>query len=133
MPLARLRSLPSGTAGTAAIEFALLAPVVFLMFLGIVEFGRLLWTQASLQYAVQASARCASLGLSQCATSDETKNYAASQMMGPAVAASAFAVAACTNNGTQVSISLPFTFVVRKLFPWTITLSSQACYPGAQS
>ena len=38
--------------GTAALEFAILMPVFLVMFLGIMEFGRLLWTQTTLQHAV---------------------------------------------------------------------------------
>lgn len=129
------RKLPflNATEGTSAIEFALVAPVVFLLLFGIVEFGRLVWTQTALQYAAQAAARCAALGLPACATADKTQSYAASQVLGPAVPASAFTVASCTNNGQQVSASLPFTFALQKLFPWQLTLSSQSCYPGAQS
>jgi Flp pilus assembly protein TadG len=54
----RAGSLAAACGGTTAIEFALVAPV-FLMFLfGIVEFGRLLWTEQALQQTAVAGARC---------------------------------------------------------------------------
>jgi Flp pilus assembly protein TadG len=43
--------------GTAAVELAILMPVFLAFLLGIVEFGRLMWTHAALQFAVEAAAR----------------------------------------------------------------------------
>lgn len=43
--------------GTAAIEFALLAPVVIFGLVGTVELGRVFWIRAALQYAAEETAR----------------------------------------------------------------------------
>ena len=131
--LPRLLRSAKANSGTSALEFAIVAPVFLTMLLGVAELGRLAWTQSSLQYAVERAARCASLGLSQCATTADIQSYAAASLDTTSVAASSFAVSNCTNNGTQVSISLPFTFILRNLFPWQLTLTSQACYPPTQS
>ncbi len=45
--------------GVAAVEFALIVLPLLLMVLGIIDGGRMLWTQNSLQYAVEQAARCA--------------------------------------------------------------------------
>lgn len=52
-------SLLSNQAGTAAIEFALVAPVLILMIYGIIEVGRGLWIQNAMQLAVEEGARFA--------------------------------------------------------------------------
>jgi Flp pilus assembly protein TadG len=73
MKRAKAGSLATADGGTTAIEFALVAPI-FLMFLfGVVEFGRLLWTQQALQQAAIAGVRCMAIAQgsaqsSSCAT-----------------------------------------------------------------
>lgn len=53
------RSLPLGEsqAGGAAVEFAFALPVFLLLLIGIVECGRAVWTNYSLQTAVDDTAR----------------------------------------------------------------------------
>jgi Flp pilus assembly protein TadG len=115
--------------GTTAVEFAFLAPVLFVIFLGIVEFGRLLWTQSTLQQAVQAAARCASVNPTLCNTDSATETYAATQAFGLPVSSSAFTATTAT-CGNQVSANLPFNFVVPALFPENVTLTAFSCYPS---
>jgi Flp pilus assembly protein TadG len=43
--------------GTAAIEFALVAPVFFALVLGIVDVGRYMWTLNTMQYAIDDAVR----------------------------------------------------------------------------
>ena len=45
--------------GSAAVEFAFALPVLLLMIYGMIEFGLALWTQATLEYAVEQAARYA--------------------------------------------------------------------------
>lgn len=44
-------------AGAAVVEFALVLPVFLLFLLGVVEFGRALWTDHALQFAVEQASR----------------------------------------------------------------------------
>jgi len=55
-------------AGATAVEFALIAPLLFLLLFGAVEAGRLLFVQSALHHAVAAAARCASIDPRGCAT-----------------------------------------------------------------
>lgn len=117
--------LPRACGGTAAIEFAILMPVFLLMFLGVIEFGRVMWTQASLQAAVETAARCLAAGA--CSNAQQivdgqmaSYGYASSQ---PTVSASK------VTCGSEVSATLHFTFIVQGLFPWSPTLSAFSCYP----
>jgi Flp pilus assembly protein TadG len=47
--------------GAAAVEFALVLPVLLLIIFGIIDFGRMLYTQITLTQAAQASARAAAI------------------------------------------------------------------------
>ncbi len=50
--------------GATALEFALLAPVYFLLILGVVECGIMFWVNLTMQYAVREGARYAITGQS---------------------------------------------------------------------
>jgi len=53
------RRLAGDRAGAVALEFALLAPVLIVLILGIVETGRALWVQNAMQLSVEEGARFA--------------------------------------------------------------------------
>src|SRR5215207_7816668 len=90
------------TSGSAAVEFALTVPALLLMLFGAIEFGRLLWTQNTIQYAVEQAARCAALYLTGYHSETESKTFAASKVHGYAVASTAFTVnLQCASYGTD--------------------------------
>jgi Flp pilus assembly protein TadG len=115
--------------GSIAVEMAILLPVVLLFVLGLAEFGRAIWTKATLDYAVEAAARCAVVDEILCGNASQTQSYAASRAAGLAIPPSRFTVASAS-CGMQVSVSLPFQFVAPGILPYAITLSSSACYPA---
>ncbi len=43
--------------GEAMVEFALVAPLFFVLMFGIMDFGRLFFTEETLQYAVREAGR----------------------------------------------------------------------------
>lgn len=45
--------------GSAAVEFALVAPVLIAIMMGLIDFGRLFWTKNTMQFAVDETARFA--------------------------------------------------------------------------
>ena len=126
--------------GATAVEMAFLLPVFMLFLLGICEFGRALWTQTTLQFAVEAAARCAEVSPSLCAPTVE--DYAASQAFGMSIPASAFtytpnanATANCTGptnigtGGAMVRASFAFQAIVPQLVPVNITLRACSYHP----
>lgn len=127
--LAMTRGLLRATQGATAIEFALVAPVLFLTLFGALEFGRLMWTQSALHYAVQQAARCASVNTATCGTASQTASYAASIISALNIPSSAFTVTLNSSCGQQVLASLNYQFVVTGLFPYTPTLTAKACFP----
>ncbi len=63
-----------------ALEFAIIAPVLMMLMLGTMEFGRLLWTMQGLQMTAVQAARCMGILASSCASSgayssDNTTSY----------------------------------------------------------
>lgn len=119
--------LISSSAGNTAIEFALTAPALFLFVLGIIAFGRALWLQNALDYAVAEAARCASVNPTACGTSDQIKDYAAAQG-GAGFARSVFSVST-PGCGTAVSASYPLSLSIPFVPVISLTLTAQACDP----
>ena len=120
-----LAAIAADRRGTTAIEFAILLPAFLLLFLGVFEFGRIIWTQVTLQQAVQAAARCLAVG--QC-TSANTATYAAQQTYGLSISANDFTVST-PSCGAEVSASMAYSFAAPNLFPWQLTLTAQSCTP----
>ena len=128
-----LRATLRECGGATAIETAILFPVFLMLLLGIGEFGRALWTQTALQYAVGAAARCAAVTPSSCSN---VPSYAATQAWGLSIPSGDFtytANASCGisgyTGGAQVTVSYPFTPLVPKLVPISVTLSARSCHP----
>ncbi|WP_395671091.1 TadE/TadG family type IV pilus assembly protein [Phenylobacterium sp.] len=111
--------------GSAAVETAFVLPVLLLMLTGAMELGRLGWTQASLEFAVEEGARCAAVRPALCGTPAATAAYAAGKAASPQVAAGVFVVTtpAC---GVQVAAEVRHQFVLRKFFPAPL-LKARSC------
>jgi Flp pilus assembly protein TadG len=114
--------------GTTAVETALVLPAFLFLLFAVVEAGLLFWTQSSLQFAVEAAARCAAVNATQCGSNSAIQSYAASQVLGITVSSSSFSVSQ-PSCGYLISISYPFSFLSSELFPWTVTLNAQSCHP----
>ena len=123
----RLHGLGCRTDAAAAVEFGLVAFPLFLLLLGIIEGGRMLWTQNALQYAVEQAARCAVVNSASCGTSAQIESYASGKAYGLNLSPSVFSVSAQT-CGVQVSASLPY----KPILPISLrlTLSAQSCRPA---
>jgi Flp pilus assembly protein TadG len=137
---ARRGSLPHrlwrSRAGATAIEMAFLLPVFLGFLLGIEEFGRALWTQTALQFAVEAAARCAVVNPDSCT---DVPSYAAGEVFGLSIPSNAFTYTqnaicgvcsgtSCT-GGAQVTASYAFQALVPNLIPINVTLSAKSCHP----
>ncbi len=132
--------------GSAAVEFALVAPVLILLIMGIIAFGWVFWTQNSFQFAVEQASRCAAInttagGTPDCSTVSLTQSYAASKIYGLTVTASDFTVTGFSTSEVCVAFSKPFSFfalgtlvpafVHGRSFSSTITLTGKSCRPKA--
>lgn len=124
-----LRRLRRSDHGSSAVEFAMVAPFLIAMLFGVFEFGRALWIQSLLDYAVEQAARCATINTTTCSSASAIATYAAQQTSPLNLPASTF-TASTPACGNKVQASYPFTFVASGLFPYAVTLTSQSCFPA---
>ena len=123
----RLIRIPrSATRGVAAVEFALILPILLLLMLGLIEFGRAVWTQSSLDFAVQAVARCVAIDTNTCGTYVQIKQFALSKGLPPDAELPQPSRQSC---GFKVTATLPYDFLVPDILPYSTTLSATACFP----
>ena len=66
------------TAGSVAIEYGLILPAMLLFTLGIMDAGRLLWTNITLTRATEVAARCGAVNVTTCPAAS-IPAYAATQ------------------------------------------------------
>ena len=123
----RLAGLAKSGHGSTAVETAIVLPAFLLLIFTIIEGGMLLWTQSTLQFAVEAAARCASVNTTTCGTTSATQTYAASQTYGLTVPSSDFTVTT-PSCGNEVSVSYSFTPFITDVWSGTITLTASSCY-----
>jgi Flp pilus assembly protein TadG len=125
--MTRLR-ICRNTAAATAVEFALTAPLFFMLIFGIVESGILVWMQQTLQHSVQMAARCASINKTTCGDVTSIQNYASRQAIGLTLAPSLFNVST-RPCGIQVAATYTYSFITSYFGIPTLTLSAQACFP----
>lgn len=122
--------------GGPAVEMAFVLPFLIAMVLAVIEVGRLLWTVAVLQFAVEQAARCAVVDSATCGgTGNKTAQCnAADWALGLGLECSDFTVASCASGaGKQVSISYTFQSVALQVLPggqfFSVNLNAGSCYP----
>ena len=94
--------------GAAAVEFALLLPVLLLLVFGIIDFGRALNAQITLTQAAREGARIAALGESNVVSGTQA---AATGLSPVAVTVTACPAGAGTGVNAVVKASYSFSFV----------------------
>ena len=62
--------------GSSAVEFAILLPVLVMLMLGFIEFGRALWARTTVQYAIDEAARYAMIYTTASATQIRDRAFA---------------------------------------------------------
>jgi Flp pilus assembly protein TadG len=125
--------------GAAATEFAIVAPVFFLMVVGFIEFGRALMVQQVLINASRVGARMASTtGATTSSVTTAVSDYATNVAVpGVSVAVSPDPAAAAAGTVITVTTSVPFGNVSWMTSPWflggkTLTANSQMRKEGFQ-
>lgn len=112
-----------GQRGAAAVEFALVLPVLVLLLLGILEFGRLYQVQTTLSQAARVGVRTMAVKNDAGAARTAAQNAAPTL----AVAGSQIAVTpgSCSSGGTaSVVITYPYHFLTG-MFGAAVTLTGK--------
>ena len=125
--MASLFRLKNNSRGATAVEFAMVLPAFIALIVGGLYACLGLFTSASLQYAVEKAARCASVNSTTCSSSATTIAYAQSAYFGPTAPAASFtyATGGCgyTVNG---SVNFNFDFGLKNV---AVPISASACFP----
>ena len=120
---------------SSALEFALVTPVFLLFLLGMLEYGRMVWTWEALQATAGVTARCVAISSTDCPIAANYANAVAGRFgIGNPTVTSSHALGACNAPGVtnmeNVTLQLPFLSPVGKMLPGLGgTLTASACYP----
>lgn len=99
-----------GERGAAAVEFALILPVLLLLVLGIIEFGRIYNIQISLSGAAREGARYMAIHHSETNAATNARNSAVAAAPSVPLTAGSITISNATcATGTQVSVTVPYT------------------------
>ena len=134
--------------GTAAIEFALVAPVFLALLFGIIEYGRYLWTLQALQQVAAEGARCMAIPQSACASGgsySSSNTTSRIQQIGNqwgvsipsgGITLSANATCGGTTGFSKVTLTSTFYSAVPQLVQLAAggtSLTASACFPNTPS
>jgi len=122
-----LNSLQRNQEGTTAVEFAIIAPVFFLLVLGTIGLCFALFLVGSLHFAVEDGARCASVKTTICSDQATTIAYTQSRYMGPNVSPN-FTYTAGVPCGNSVSGTVSYSMNIG-FRTFVIPISATACFP----
>jgi Flp pilus assembly protein TadG len=117
------------TRGTTTVEFAFVAPAMFLLMTGTLFAGLLVYSAMGMQSAVEKAARCYSVNDSQvnatqCKTASSTQTYAQSNYFGLGSPTFTASIPLPPGDcGHQVAASLTFNI------GWSVPLTAKACFP----
>jgi Flp pilus assembly protein TadG len=116
------RRLLRSESGASAVELALIAPVFLALLLGGVQCGLLIFTQASLHYAVQKGVRCLALN-STCAS-------ASAYYFAPGPAPVFTPTTMTCGKALTGAVTYSLNVVV---YQKDVSLSATACFPDLKS
>lgn len=135
------RKLLAAARGATAVEFALVAPVFLMFMMLLLEGGRMLWTQQTLQQIAFAAVRCSALAATACANDTATRTYAVAQRAaGTRTLTTAMVAVTPSSTGTTcaatgmrvVTITMPFQATIFHLLPAApANVIARACFPVA--
>jgi Flp pilus assembly protein TadG len=113
--------------GSTAVETAMLIPVYSGLTLAVMTGGFLLFTAASLHFAVEGAARCYSVMATTCTSTSTTQTYATNHYYGPSSPAPSF-TASSPACGHQVVGTVTYTLNAGET-TFSVPLSATACFP----
>jgi Flp pilus assembly protein TadG len=126
MQCCKMRRWANNDRGTTAVEFAIIAPLIAMLLVGIPSLALMLFAIGSMHFAVEDAARCASARPTQCGNQAAIITYAQSRYSGVlATPVFSYTQAAC---GNMVTATVTFTFDVG-MYKQSVPLSATSCFP----
>ncbi len=131
-----MRNLLRNEGGATLVEFALLAPVFFLLLFGTIESARLAWTRQTLDTVAYSSARCLSVS-SACDGTGALESYAVDRAQGYGLTLASAGVVpqsdvTCNGfpNSSEVTITHTFHSVMDGFVPvFPAQIQVKSCFP----
>jgi Flp pilus assembly protein TadG len=117
--------LMSCQSGATAVEFALIAPILFALIIGGLSTGLVVYSAAGLHDAVEQAARCYSVNASKCSTPAQAQSYAKSVYYGLSTPTFTASIQACGHQ-VAASVTMQLTAIITDL---GVPLTAQACFP----
>ncbi|HET7474527.1 MAG TPA: TadE/TadG family type IV pilus assembly protein [Dermatophilaceae bacterium] len=118
---------PRRDRGAAAVEMAIVLPVLVAMLFGIIDYGRIFNAEIQLSQATREGVRLASLGYPLSDVKARTKAAASGIAFGAELADSEIAVTACPPTVTATSVAqVQATYLFSSALGWTKNLSQKA-------
>jgi Flp pilus assembly protein TadG len=111
--------------GASAVEFALVAPILFALTIGGVFTGLVVYSAAGLHNAVEQAARCYSVNASQCSTTAQAQTFAQNAYYGMNTPTFTASSQSCGNQ-VSGSVSVQLSAIITS---FNIPLSATACFP----
>lgn len=123
--------------GVTAIEFALVAPVLFILIFGALELGLIWWTKNALQVTAALTARCVALGSCTDPTAfavNSASGWAESNLISVSDVAYSTNASCSGSYNVFAEVTITCSFWATHLLPPPLsdmTLTVSACYPMA--
>jgi Flp pilus assembly protein TadG len=117
--------ITSCNSGAAAVEFALVLPVLAALLVGGIYAGLVVYSAAGLQTAVEQAARCYSVNGAQCGSASAAQTYAQSEYSGTNNPTFTASIQPCGHQ-VAATVTVPLIAVVVNL---SVPLSATACFP----
>jgi Flp pilus assembly protein TadG len=111
--------------GTTAVEFALVAPILFALIIGGLSTGLVVYSGAGLRDSVEQAARCYSVNANLCSSAATTQTYAQNAYYGMNKPTFTASIQPC---GYQVTAAVTVNLTV-VIVDFGVPLSAQACFP----
>ncbi len=115
--------------GAALVEQAIVMTALLGLIFGIINFGMVLWVQASLYFAAESAARCASVDAVTCGSATAIQTYASQQYFGQSVGAINPFTYSASGCGHTVTASYTYALAIPLFGTYSLPLTATACFP----
>lgn len=134
--MAFLRSMRADETGSMMTDFALVAPMFFMLLFGIIEGSRLLWTQQTLEEVAYSTARCMSVS-SNCDDDTARQEFASERALNYGIGITSASITVESDvtcrgfpNSSRVAINHNFDSVMKGFIPgFQGQVVVESCYP----